>query len=60
MDLDDVQKIYVKIVAGYEEIKIGDKKCFLKHHDYLDKHLLKEKYNEGILIAKKHDTTNKL
>lgn len=55
MDLDDVQKIYVKIVAGYEEIKIGDKKCFLKHHDYLDKHLLKEKYNEGILIAKKHD-----
>lgn len=52
MELDDIQKIYVKICAGYEKFFINGEECFFKHHDYLDRFLLKEKYNQGILIAK--------
>lgn len=54
MELDDIQKIYVKICSGYEKITIDGKDCFLKHHDYSDRHILKQKYNDGILIAQKN------
>jgi hypothetical protein len=54
MELDDIQKIYVKICSGYEKIIIDGRDCFLKHHDYLDRHILKQKYNDGILIAQKN------
>jgi hypothetical protein len=54
MELDDIQKIYVKICSGYEKFFIDDRECFLKHHNYSDRFLLREKYNEGILIAKKN------
>ena len=49
-----MQKVYVKVVAGYDEVLIGDQNCFLKHLDYSDRSALKDKYKEGILIAQKN------
>ena len=51
MELDDIQKLYVKVCAGYERIFINGEECFLKHHTYIDRHALKDKYKEGISIA---------
>jgi hypothetical protein len=51
MELDDIQKLYVKVCAGYERIFINGEECFLKHHTYIDRQALKDKYKEGISIA---------
>jgi hypothetical protein len=54
MEFDDVQNIYIKICLGYERLSINGVECFLKHHHYFDRSLLKKKYKEGILIAEKN------
>lgn len=51
MELDDIQKLYTKICTGYEKISIGSESCFLKHHTYSDRCLLKDKYKEGLSLA---------
>lgn len=51
MEFDDIQSLYTRICDGYEKIKINGQVCFLKHHSYFDRNLLKKKYNEGILLA---------
>ena len=58
MELDDIQDAYVKICAGYEQILIGGEKCFLKHHHYSDRCILKKKYNEGVVLAQKNGVMN--
>lgn len=52
MDYDQVQKIYHSVCLGYDEIKLSDKRCFFKHVNYADKIVLKNRYNEGLSIAK--------
>jgi hypothetical protein len=52
MDPDDIQKLYVRVCEGYDRVSIVGLDCFLKHHSYFDRVILKEKYKEGIRIAK--------
>jgi hypothetical protein len=54
MELDDIQDAYVKICDGYEQILIGGKNCFLKHHHYSDRCILKQRHKEGIAIAQQN------
>jgi hypothetical protein len=54
MEFDDVQDIYLKICSGYETFSVDKKTFFLKHHTYADRHFLKKKYNEGIVIAQQN------
>jgi len=54
MEFDQVQQIYTKICAGRDHVVINNEDCYFKHHLYSDRALLREKYNEGIKIAKKN------
>ena len=52
MEFDEIQRLYSKICAGYEKLIIDNKECYFKHHLYLDRVKLKDKYNLGISIAR--------
>jgi hypothetical protein len=52
MDPDDIQKLYVRVCRGYNEMSVCGSDCFFKHHSYFDRILLKERYKKGIQIAK--------
>lgn len=52
MELDDIQKLYVRICRGYDTVTVNDFNCFFKHHFYSDRLLLRDKYKQGIDIAK--------
>jgi len=54
MEFDDIQNLYAKICLGYEDVMVAGQRCFLKHHSYLDRSILKKKYNEGIEVAEKN------
>jgi hypothetical protein len=54
MEFDQVQQIYTKVCAGHERIFIDNSECYFKHHLYSDRVILKEKYKEGIEIAKRN------
>jgi len=52
MELDDIQRLYVKVCDGFNDIVIDGKNCFFKHHTHNDRFLLREKYKQGISVAK--------
>jgi hypothetical protein len=44
MEFDEIQRLYSKICAGHEKLIIDNEECYFKHHLYLDRVKLKDKY----------------